>query len=321
MVTKAKLISGLAVGLLLLQGGMAWAVPGNSLDQTTERASWLLQRGSWDDYALTGERYNQSGFSEDESSFGMDPYSGEEANNGNTGLSMLASLVLPGVGEALMGYKRGYAMMAVDIFSWTQVAKYNSDGNDLRDEYYAFADEHYSDENLVLGYAAIPLDSDPRAGQGAYYFPDIISGTINDVDDLHYLSLYVTVEADRREWYENLGKWDQFIFGWDDYRRPDSNSDYTLTGTIEDIRQPWVSENRTEYRQMRADSNDAFKTRDRWLYLNIGMRVFSVLQVAYLGGMLGGADDYDLEVAGHSVQFIVQPYGMTAGTVAAAMDF
>ena len=59
------------------------------------------------------------------------------------------------------------------------------------------------------------------------------------------------MEEDRREYYENLGKWDQFVFGWDDFMRPDDyaslpgNEDYAPTGDPEDrLREPWVSANR-----------------------------------------------------------------------------
>jgi len=317
---KIEIFIVMVAGLLALQGTMALAATASSTDVSTERASWLMQRGNWDDYALTGNVLEQGEFGTTDDTFGMGSYSSDEGGSGSPGWSMLASLVLPGAGEAMMGYKRGYAMMAVDIYAWAQVSKYHSDGGDLKDAYYAFADEHYSDETLVLGYQ--PGAFDPRAGLGEYYFSEIINGTVNDVDDLHYLSLYVTVEDDRREWYENLGKWDQFIFGWDDFTRPDSRPDiYTPNGTTEDLHQPWVSANREIYRKMRDESNDAFKSRDRWLYVNIGMRVFSVLQVAYLSGMLTGGDSYDLQVAGHPVNLLVQPYGMTAGTVAATVDF
>lgn len=319
---KMKMVMVLVAGLLLLQGAAVLSAPDSELNLASDRASWLLERGAWNDYALTGTRYDQGDIGGNADPYTMDEFSTDGGGSGSPGWSMLASLVLPGAGEAMMGYKRGYAMMAVDIFAWTQVSKYHSDGGDLRDDYYAFADEHYTDENLVLGYS--PDAFDPRAGLGDHYFSEIVNGTINDVDDLENLSLYVSMEADRREYYENLGKWDQFIFGWDDFRRPDnppSGIDYEITDTIDDLRQPWISENRVIYREMRDESNDAFKTRDRWMYVNIGLRVFSVLQVAYLSGMLGGSDSYDLEVAGHPVQFIVQPYGLTAGTVAATMDF
>jgi hypothetical protein len=72
---------------------------------------------------------------------------------------------------------------------------------------------------------------------------------------------------------------------------------------------------------MRDQSNDAYKKRDRWLYVNIGLRVFSVIQSAYLSGLLGGDPGEDLEVAGHTVQIIAQPAGWSKGALAATVSF
>ena len=108
---------------------------------------------------------------------------------------VLMSLILPGAGEVAIGYKRGYFMAAADIFAWTQVAKYDSDGEDLRTEYIAFADEHYSDSDLVLAYTS--GDGGYREDQGALYFPTV--GPINDIDELGNLSGIA-------ELYLNLGK-------------------------------------------------------------------------------------------------------------------
>ena len=237
---------------------------------------------------------------------------------------MLLSLLMPGLGEATMGYKRGYLMMAADIFAWTRVKKYHDDGKDLTDEYIAFADEHYSDERLVEAYRTGSEDLD-RSGVGARYFPEIPA--INDTTELDNLPLYVTRYEDEREYYENLGKWEQFIFGWDDFTRPDDpfnwpggvkpTEDYPLS----DLRQPWVSKNRQIYQQMRADANDAYETRDQWLYLNIGLRVFSVIQTAYLSGLLGGGEDTRMAIGDHEVEIIAQPYGWNRGTLAASISF
>ncbi len=321
-------IVGLITGLLIL-GSFQVAL---AVTEGQARASWLLRHDNLETLALTGLNFDQHEFETDsENGVGYEMETeGEYVGGTNAGLTMLASVVLPGAGEALMGYKRGYLMMAVDIFAWTQVAKYHGDGSDLRDEYYAYADAHYSDERLVEGYNLASSDIE-RSGEGALYFPGI--EPVSDVSELGNLPLYVTPEEDRREYYENLGKWDQFIFGWDDYHRASepgldnggnnqwSPADYDPTNTISDLRQPWVSRNREIYRNMRVESNDAFKTRDRWMYVNIGMRVFSVLQVAYLQGLLGGSPGNELEVAGHAVELIAQPYGMTRGTVAARVSF
>jgi hypothetical protein len=330
-----------ASALVALGAGMAAAAVGTApADCTTgadgqgvARAAWLLQRDSIETLALTGlsaqpDEFGGGGAAEPAV---VNPAATDvEGKKLGGALPVLASLVLPGAGEAMLGHKRGYAMMALDIFAWTQVAKYNSEGDDLTDEYYAFADAHYTDERLAAAYVAGGSDIDDfyRADIGTDYFPDF--PPISTVDDLDNLPLYVTKEEDRREYYENLGKWDQFVFGWDDFIRPDDTAltppGYTPSGDAKtDLEQPWVSANRESYRVMRDEANDAYESRDHWLYVNIGLRVFSVVQTAWLNGLLGGSDvaegDTKLSVGGHDVRLIAQPTGLRRATVAAAVTF
>ena len=219
---------------------------------------------------------------------------------------------------------RGIGLIAADAYCWYKVKENGDEGREIEDEYYVFADDHWSEEHLFEAYSSAILD-DYRWHLGQDYFG--ITILENDLANLDQLSLWVSKEDDRREYYENLGKWDQFVFGWDDFIRPDVGHpdypDFEPSGTfaLSDLRQPWVSRNREIYREMRVESNDAFKTRDRWLYVNIGMRVFSVLQVAYLQGLLGGGPANNLEMAGHSVEIIAQPYGFTRGVMAAKVSF
>lgn len=291
-------------------------------EEDTGRAAWLMNRSHVEDMALTGVRFEQSeiggGGDDMVEVTGLEPQ-----NKGMKGAwPVLMSAILPGAGEVAIGYKRGYFMIAADLLAWTQVAKYHQEGEDKRDEYIAFADAHYSDELLVAAYAAggSPFDDFYREGQGHLYIDGI--DPINDVDELNNLPLYVTKDEDFREYYENLGKWDQFVFGWDDYIRPDDYPGYTPTDERGiDLQQPWVSVNREAYRVMRGESNDAYKTRDRWLYMNIGLRVVSVLQVAYLQGLLGGGPAQELEVAGHTVEIQASPTGLYRGVVSAKVSF
>ena len=299
--------------------------PALAQEPAVERMSWLLNRGSLEALALTGERFEQGEIGGGgAASVEMDDFEGSGQRK-KSGWPVLFSLILPGAGEASMGYKRGYFMMAADILAWTQVAKYHNEGEDLKEAYIRYADAHYSDENLLLGYLDGGTDA-MRGGEGAIYFSSITSeNNFNTLEDLHNLPLYVTKEEDFREYYENLGKWDQFIFGWDDYTRA-SQPDFPFEGyeptlTRADLQHPWVSQNRETYRLMRDESNDAYKKRDRWLYVNIGLRVFSVIQSAYLSGILGGGPAEELEVAGHEVKVFAQPAGLRSGAVAASVTF
>ncbi len=307
----------------MLVAGAAMAVVTEPVSATeTARAAWLLQRDAAQTLALTGEMARAD-------DFGGGAASGTanlEGRKHGGALPVLASLVLPGAGEAMLGHKRGFVMMALDIFAWTRVAKYHNDGRDLSSQYYAYADEHYNEDWLLAAYQAggSATDGYYRAGIGAMYFD---FGTIETLPDLDKLPLYVTVGEDRREYYENLGKWEQFVFGWDDFTRPDDPiAGYTPTWNAKtDLDQPFVSEHRDIYRQMRADANDAYKTRDRWLYVNIGLRVFSVLQTAYFDGLLGGNGGGDgddrVTLGGHEIKLIAQPTGLRRAVVAASVSF
>lgn len=229
----------------------------------------------------------------------------DDGGHRGAALPMAMSFVLPGLGEAWLGHKRGYALMAIDVASWIGVAHYASEGNKKRDEYYAYADAHWSEPRLGAAYGDLSL-------AGTFYFPG--------VTDYTALPLWVSVADDRREYYENLGKWDQFVFGWDDFLDPREflvQSDYTS----QDLQDPRVSTNRETYRAMREDSNRQFTNRDRLLYFNMATRLFSLFEVAYLQGLLGGAPGDQLAIAGHPVTLIAEPVGWSSSRLGVSVAY
>ncbi len=219
---------------------------------------------------------------------------------------------------------RGAALVAVDAFCWFKVKENGDEGRDIEDEYYAFADKHWSEANLVEGYDG-SSDDPMRGGVGLDYFNLGDYSSINNVAELERLSLWVSKEVDRREYYENLGKWDQFVFGWDDFRNPlapPPGVEFEPSGTfaLSDLRQPWTSYNREHYRDLREASNEAFKRQDRYMYVNIGLRLFSVMEVAFLQGWLGGSDK-KFAVSGHEVRILADPSARGRSTLAAQVSF
>lgn len=223
---------------------------------------------------------------------------------------LLMSVVVPGAGEIYLGHEtRAIPLVALDIVGWLGVKKYHDDGHDLRDQYYAYADAHWSEQKLGDAFG-VPVDD----YSGSYYFPDVV--------DYTQLPLWVSAEADRREYYENLGKWDQFIFGWDDFIDPrELLEPDPLQGDITALQDPRVSLHRQEYRRLRNLSNDKFTKRDRFLYLNMATRLFSVFQVAWLEGLLGGGPDSPLRVAGHPVRLITEPVGRYASLFGVSVTY
>jgi hypothetical protein len=320
----AALRTTIGAGVLVGAGVLlALAAPASAAAPSlATNSGWLLRQADLAVASVTGELPANSGLWLTD--FGTQR-SEPKVSDGQRGplVPMLMSMVVPGAGELYLGYKRGLLLIAADAAAWYGVAHNADIGREKRDEYYAFADVHWSEGKLE---AAYDPDYDPNhpeysgiIGIGTRYFG------VNGYEDL---PLWVSARDDRREYYENLGKWDQFVFGWDDFQDPRAFLQLDPEDfDIANLRDPRTSANREIYRQMRQDSNDAFARRDRFLYLNLGLRVISVLQVAYLEGLLfgnGGASSrrpHQLEIAGREVDLIVEPIGFSRGVIGAKVSF
>lgn len=269
---------------------------------TASRSGWLVDRALGDAPSLDRAALPQSDIG------GTTDFGGVSDHGGAPRLlkPMLLSLVMPGLGEASMGYRRGYLMMALDAAAWFGVAKYHQDGVDKRELYYDYLDEHWSEARLDAAFGDNVNDY-----AGTYYY---------GVTDYTELSLWVSRADDEREYYENAGKWDQFVFGWDDFVDPRTwvGPGATTADLKDDVR---VSSHRLTYRDMRQDSNDAFHTRDNLVYFNMLTRVFSVLQVAWLGGAFSDDGQAALSVGGHEVAIIAEPRGFTASRLGLSVSY
>ncbi len=182
---------------------------------------------------------------------------------------LLLSAALPGLGEATTGYTRGYFLIAADLASLGLAYSENEKGDEKEEDYLAFADAHWSEE--LWEEALRTTDTSPWFG--------------TNYQSKEEVPLYVSKEEDEREYYENLGKWDIFWYGWSD-SRTDIGADpyWDWNSPPENFMTPL----RDQYLDMRTESNDAYESRDRYLAVSLLLRVFSVLEVAYLEGFIGG---------------------------------
>lgn len=138
-------------------------------------------------------------------------------------VSFLLSAILPGAGQLYNGDERGYLYLGIEAAAWFARVSYLDAGNKKRNEYERFADVHWA----LATYRA------SNGVLGANYTPE------ND-------SLIVRFSSqDRQQYYEEIGKYDKFRAGWDDWEDTyDPNDDRAL------------SPNRARYRRMRQSSND-----------------------------------------------------------------
>lgn len=319
-------------GMILIGVGLASVSPA-----AAQEPGWLLRQADLEVARLTGSVVDESTVwcSEIAGGSSLSP-----TQRDVPAVPMLMSLILPGAGEVYLGHKRGFLQMALDAASWFGAANAGKKGEDMVDEYMEFADDHWFLEKFDAAYdpgypdrpGEINFDYVSTAGFAQDYFQPRDENGAPSTSYTH-LPLWVSASDDRREYYENLGKWDQFVFGWDDFRDPrgfipglDPNE--SNDADITNLQDPRTSSHREEYRDMRKKSNDYYADRDRFIYLSMAFRVFSVLQVAYLEGLLFGGGGGDsgggpetLRVGQHKVDFFVEPVGYSRGVIGATVSF
>lgn len=184
-------------------------------------------------------------------------------------LPVLFSLLIPGTGEIYLGYYgRGVALVGVEILAWTGYNKYHNQGLDTRAEYEAFADAHWDYDKWIFDHRATrDLPAEERTFDNLY---EIGETTWDDWPGYHS---WHSKEEEKQNYYENIGKYDWFISGWEDWQWDD-------VGNPDDP--PRDTSLRDEYRAMRNKSNDELDDAQKFIYLSIAARVFSLVETYLL---------------------------------------
>ena len=112
---------------------------------------------------------------------------------------------------------------------------------------------------------------------------------------------YAAKDDVKLNYYENIGKYDWFISGWEDW---DPNAADPRNTTL-----------RTTYRAMRKQSNDELDKADRFVYLSIATRVFSLVETFLLIRMSDPEAPSKAE-DGNSFRFTARSTGLYSGEVA-----
>jgi hypothetical protein len=185
-------------------------------------------------------------------------------------LPIFLSVLVPGAGEMYMGYwKRGVALMAIEAGAWSGYVYKHQQGLDTREEYEDFADAHWDmrkfiDDHYLIypstGATLEQLEEQGQATSGSGAWPGY--------------SPWVSKEEDKQHYYENIGKYDWYVSGWDDYA-PGTRPEDLNPGEV-------LSRSREEYRDLRHESNNQLDAANRFIYLSIATRVFSLVQTTLL---------------------------------------
>jgi len=167
----------------------------------------------------------------------------KEALSGEAGrsskIAFLMSLILPGLGEFYYGAeKRGAAFLAVEAGTWIAYASWYNRGRSIERDFRRFADLHWSE--------AAYRRWDQNTPESFYMRTERLPSKQEDI----------------QQYYELIGKYNQFVFGWDDGRdaqgRPVGTNYSIHPGNV-------TSANRLGYEGERNRSNRYFKRSSRIL--------------------------------------------------------
>ena len=139
------------------------------------------------------------------------------------------SLLVPGLGEWYAGAKwRGVGFMSAEALTWTAYISWRGKGNDIKAEFRAYADRHWQEARYRLWRDFNRRQDDPY----------------------HETHALPSKENDTQQYYELIGKYHQFVYGWDDAPAP---RDFTTDNAgVQSAR-------RQAYETRRNDSNKYLK--------------------------------------------------------------
>lgn len=238
----------------------------------------------------------------------------------NPGKALLLSAIIPGAGQF---YAKspifGSVFLAAEIAAWAGVAKYHSDGMKKDDEFHKWADQYWTyynpnggDFGSYLSYEFWVATNYGTNGDPSTRFrlPDTTQApTVADwqaltwEEKMNYLPTGFTHNIDPndkdQQYYEMIGKYDQFYTGWPEdgdygnYSNPASNGGRSGNPTLAhnehwtwdaytNASGNWIHNTyRDHYQDLRKASNDALDTSKNFTMVVMGNHLLSALHAGF----------------------------------------
>ena len=218
--------------------------------------------------------------------------------------AFLLSALVPGVGEWYAGSKkRGLVFLGAEAALWGMWAAWKSKGNDLVEEFRAVADEHWDPEEYIAWREstisnnssithALPCSSEVRD----VYIPARREWiNTSQSGGLGSVAFGGCASSQIQQYYELLGKYDQFVAGWKDLRRGSSTGnpvEWTEVDSVENFH----SERRLRYEDDRDESNRFLKRASTVSGVILINHVISAIDAARVArARAAGADEVALQ--------------------------
>jgi hypothetical protein len=194
----------------------------------------------------------------------------------STSKGFLLSLLLPGAGEFYAESKiKAGVFLGLEALLWAGYLSYHNKAENKESEYIDFANTYWSEEeykNSMLLRYEVDIDTIPTGTK-------LISALYNDsVVIVEHLP-----DSKTQQYYEMIGKYDQFRYGWDDFDPTN-----------------FMTPHRNLYLNMRDDSNKLFDNARYSLIAIIGNHILSgfdaVWSVKRYNKKAGGFSEFNMKI-------------------------
>jgi len=213
--------------ILIFPGILFAQIPIPSKNPQLQRM-YILESKNWMSYKM---------FVSGKNHFTGDPAYQDETPGKSPLKAAILSGLIPGAGQWYAGSKiKALAFFAVEVSFWVGHYHYKGLGEDKEKEFRTYADDYWSKEDYLIWKEAL------TEWNYSHTLPD----------------------TKTQQYYEMIGKYDQFLAGW-----PDSDGF------------PEPSTMRLYYMDMQHDSNKKFDRASRFAQLMILNRVLSAAEAAY----------------------------------------
>jgi hypothetical protein len=198
------------------------------------------------------------------------PVQPKTLGSGRATIAIISSAIIPGAGEAILysasreigTLVRAPVFLTFDILFWYGYHTNHTDGKDVKQQYMDFADAHWTEARFL---AQHPCCVDVGGCESWQEYNELGASGRCSAETQNFF-LYTPRELDVEEYYENLGKYNAFVYGWDDW-----------TGQAD-----FWTPNRTFYWNLRSESDKYLLRGDQFIMLLIVNRVVSVIDTAWL---------------------------------------
>lgn len=177
---------------------------------------------------------------------------------------MILSLAVPGAGEWYAGAKRkAFFFFGLEVAAWLSWRSFSDRGEAIERKYEEFVDEHWDLYDWWLRTPWLTSTYGDVVCKGTHHINLFLPGQTSTISSDSLCGDWIDdVEVVKdHEFYENVGKYDQFVAGWSDLLGSDGSNGWwenekSVGDSIEII---VMTDRKNNYINQRAQANDAYR--------------------------------------------------------------